>query len=467
MFYFLKSSCRVVVGLVIVGFTLSQSGLANVVGSDFQNFNPTTNGVDFVTVQSGQTLRPGIFNLGLFANYAVNALPEFKDGTPYNYPRGTTRNTGTFSDFNMGLGLTSFLDVGLSFPAIVTQSVKDETTSRLEYTATGVNEFRLNSKLKMLGNAKQAVALVGTVNINRIDNNPYEGNPSRPIYTLELAGHTSLGNTAISLNAGYRKKDPGQKLDGAVVEPFHDQLIGSTAMSYLFKSIDTKLIAEFFGSQAASNKTSSEVLQKSGEVLVGVKHDVTSQLALHAGATFGVIDSPATPDWRLYAGINWNAGPLWRNTPPKRIAAAAPKKPAPPRPAPKTQEAPMSPEPVPVQEPRETFILEHILFANDSSTQVLSGALDELKELVDHLKEIPAWSRLVVEGHTDSVGDDQYNLDLSMRRANAVRAYLVKHLGVDAGKLTAVGYGESRPIADNSNYQGRQQNRRVEIKIFD
>lgn len=467
MFYFFKMMFRIVLMLVAVGIIGIPRGIANVVGSDFQNFNPTTNGVDFVTVQSGQTLRPGIFNLGLFANYAVNALPEFKDGAPYNYPRGTTRNTGTFSDLNMGLGLTSFLDVGLSFPAIVSQSVKDETTSRLEYNAKGINEFRINSKLKVLGNAQQALAFVGTVNINRIDNNPYEGNPSKPIYTLELTGQKAIGSAMLGLNMGYRKKDPGQKLEGAVVEPFHDQLIGSTAMSYLFKSIDTKLIAEFFASQAASNQTPSEVLQKSGEVLVGLKHDVTAQLALHGGATFGVIDSPATPDWRLYAGINWNTGPLWRATSQKRTAA--PRKPSPPKPTPKIQENPMQPEPVAVavQEPRETFVLENILFANDSSTQVLSGAFGELKELVDHLKDIPAWSRLVVEGHTDSVGEDQYNLDLSMRRANAVRAYLVKHLGVEGSKLTSTGYGESRPVADNGNYQGRQQNRRVEIKIFD
>ena len=66
----------------------------------------------------------------------------------------------------------------------------------------------------------------------------------------------------------------------------------------------------------------------------------------------------------------------------------------------------------------------------------------------------------LIEGHTDSVGSDAYNLKLSDRRAKSVYDYLTSR-GVDPGRLSSIGKGESAPIADNETEEGRQQNRRV------
>ena len=71
-----------------------------------------------------------------------------------------------------------------------------------------------------------------------------------------------------------------------------------------------------------------------------------------------------------------------------------------------------------------------------------------------------------IQGHTDSVGSDKYNQQLSERRAQAVVKYLVQDLGIEAGRLTAKGYGESRPVADNNTEDGRGLNRRVEFVIM-
>lgn len=72
--------------------------------------------------------------------------------------------------------------------------------------------------------------------------------------------------------------------------------------------------------------------------------------------------------------------------------------------------------------------------------------------------------------HTDSIASEAYNLDLSKRRAESVRAWLLAHAAnaanaADAKRLTTTGYGESRPVADNATAAGRQTNRRVEIVI--
>ncbi|MBI1183914.1 OmpA family protein [bacterium] len=91
---------------------------------------------------------------------------------------------------------------------------------------------------------------------------------------------------------------------------------------------------------------------------------------------------------------------------------------------------------------------------------------DESKEELDKLYDIMNRSRIVIElgGHTDSIGSDEANLRLSQERVNSVRSYLVSK-GIDAVRISAVGYGETMPIADNKTEEGRAKNRRVEAKI--
>jgi outer membrane protein OmpA-like peptidoglycan-associated protein len=74
-------------------------------------------------------------------------------------------------------------------------------------------------------------------------------------------------------------------------------------------------------------------------------------------------------------------------------------------------------------------------------------------------------TKLSVEGHTDSVGDANYNRQLSIQRANSVANYL-QGTGVMANRLQTIGMGESQPISNNDNAQGRQENRRVELRVI-
>lgn len=83
----------------------------------------------------------------------------------------------------------------------------------------------------------------------------------------------------------------------------------------------------------------------------------------------------------------------------------------------------------------------------------------ELDKFVQFLKDVPS-ARGELQGHTDSDGSDKANLSLSQRRADAVKAYIVK-AGIDGSRVTAKGYGESQPIADNKTAEGKAANRRV------
>jgi len=86
--------------------------------------------------------------------------------------------------------------------------------------------------------------------------------------------------------------------------------------------------------------------------------------------------------------------------------------------------------------------------------------LDRLISFMNENKD----KKVNLSGHTDSVGSEAYNQKLSERRVSSVRDYVVKK-GVDSGRVSGQGFGESKPIADNKTREGRSKNRRVEIKV--
>ncbi len=108
--------------------------------------------------------------------------------------------------------------------------------------------------------------------------------------------------------------------------------------------------------------------------------------------------------------------------------------------------------------------LEGAVLFTTGKTTLLPIAQNKLSQVAAVLKQQNDNKRIVVEGHTDSVGSDQNNLKLSQGRADSVREYLVSQ-GIDPKKITALGKGESTPVAENTTAEGRANNRRVEIVI--
>src|ERR1043165_7164762 len=104
-----------------------------------------------------------------------------------------------------------------------------------------------------------------------------------------------------------------------------------------------------------------------------------------------------------------------------------------------------------------------LLFETDKS-DLESTTKANLDQLAQTLKKYND-TNVLVEGHTDNTGDDNYNMKLSDKRAASVEDYLVSQ-GVAKGRVTTKGYGESQPIADNDTASGRQANRRVEVAIY-
>ncbi|HVN83246.1 MAG TPA: OmpA family protein [Candidatus Binatia bacterium] len=179
----------------------------------------------------------------------------------------------------------------------------------------------------------------------------------------------------------------------------------------------------------------------------GLNVRISDTLLFGAWGRYNWLDQRVTPDHNVQyvtagLGLTYNAAP-----PP----------PAPPPPPPPVAQAPKPAPPV-----KKKIVLRGVNFDFNKSN-IRADAKPVLDEAIATLKQEGTIS-IVAEGHTDSRGTDAYNEKLSLRRANAVRDYLVKG-GIDANRISIEGYGESRPVADNKTDDGRAQNRRVELRI--
>lgn len=424
--------------LALASLFISTPAISNVIGSDAQNFAPTPDGLDFVTVHSSETLEPGILNIGFFINYAQNTFPAFEGSGSAPAQSFLDKNDSlTSADFNFAVGIVENLQIGASFPYIIDQTVED-TTNIGQFQGTGTSEIRPMIKYHFYDTEKWGFAVIGSANFNLIENNPYVGEDPGATFNIEVAADRNFGKWNWGVNLGRRWRSPGDEIASTGIDPLPDQIIYSSALSYLLKDIDTKVIGEIYGSSPQESTPNLSNRQNSSlEALVGAKHDFTRNIALHAGLGTELGQGTSTPDWRIYSGVNIVFGPLFGQKDP-------------------------------IQKVRIKKIVR--LTLNNLQFEFNSDELTpQSKQLIDQLiakvKEHGRFKKITIVGHTDSIGSVEYNQKLSERRALAIKNILVKKLPVAPSKVVAKGAGETQPIADNGNYQGREKNRRVEFNI--
>jgi len=199
---------------------------------------------------------------------------------------------------------------------------------------------------------------------------------------------------------------------------------------------------------------------------VGVKYFFNDNMALRGDVRHIVMhDNDTYHNLEYMVGLDF----LFGGVRPAALPAEAPTTPPAaleqPAPAPPAAEAPLPP-PVAAQPTPGHYKYCITLKSEFDIDQALIRPEyhDEIAKVGNFMQKYPS-TTAVIEGHTDNVGNAQYNMDLSQRRAQAVVDYLVDKFNIDRSRLTARGYGMTRPIADNATDEGRQKNRRIEAII--
>ncbi|MGQ7859058.1 OmpA family protein [Pseudomonas yamanorum] len=257
----------------------------------------------------------------------------------------------------------------------------------------------------------------------------------------------------LSLNLSYDKTNHTRSNDGTGNQKIKGDT-GSVTAQYHFGQAGVDSLRPYveggFGHQSRSNVQADGHSGRDQSTLAiagaGVKYYFTNNLYARAGVEADYAIDNGKWDYSALVGLGVNFG--------GNAGAAAPA----PTPAP-------APEPVPEPEAPVAQVVRvelDVKFDFDKSV-VKPNSYGDVKNLADFMKQYPQ-TTTVVEGHTDSVGPDAYNQKLSQRRADAVKQVLVKD-GIAPNRVSSVGYGKSRPVADNATEAGRAINRRVEASV--
>ncbi len=203
------------------------------------------------------------------------------------------------------------------------------------------------------------------------------------------------------------------------------------------------------GFSSVDTETSVPESTESLQAGIGVSKDFTRNLEMRVGwQHFYAFDDEGHNDDEYSIALNWH----FRKPLPPPAAAPEPAPVAAPAPAP-------APEPAPVEKVVvDTFeLLVQFEFDHFNVRSIYRPQMEEIAQI---MKDYPD-SDLTIEGHTCTIGPEEYNQTLSENRANAVRDIFINELGIDPSRISAQGFGESVPVADNGTREGREANRRA------
>jgi outer membrane protein OmpA-like peptidoglycan-associated protein len=424
-----------------------------------------------------ESLRQGNFAMGLFGTYEQVFNARFNAGsdvTRLQLERYGLTLSGAY-------GILDNLELGVAVPGATTaaeihQVIGGERSSGDDHE-TGLGKIRVGLKYRpaelnfpslstigFAGLALEPFVEIQTQDTERGLSYPYRDQDT--VYGINLLMGGQAGPIGIHWRLGYSRTD-GSNVDNFEVigSPFRNNYNLPTRgfsdgerLSYAlaFNVQPTpalNLIVKGDGDTSARHPWDTSQDWRLN-ALAGAIYGLPNGLALHAAWQVDLHDpipggKVSELDYRLIAGVSYSFA---------RPAAAPP--PPPPLPPP-----PLPPPPVaPPERQVERIVLQSVHFEFDKS-QLTPLGRRVLDEAAQKLQDNPGLT-VEIEGHTDSIGTDQYNLGLGQRRAEVVKAYLALQHQVNPQRMTAMSYGESRPVADNRTAEGRALNRRVEFKVL-
>jgi outer membrane protein OmpA-like peptidoglycan-associated protein len=426
----------------------------------------------YFDLQTSESLRQGNFSIGVFGTFEKVFTADFSDGndlTRLRLDRYSSILSGAYGILdNLELG---FAVRGVHTDAEIKQTVLGDQSSD-DVHETGFGKVRVGLKYRpatlnfsslstigFAGLALEPFVDIQTHGSERGLSYPYRDQDT--VYGINLLMGGQAGPIGIHWKFGYSRTD-GSNVDNFMVigSPFNVDSPGlsdgeriSYALGFNFQPVPyLNLILKGEGDTSARHPWGSREDHRVN-ALIGAIYGFPNGVAIHAGWQVDLHDPVPDNrgddlDYRIIGGVTYSFA--------RPVAAPPPPPPLPP---------PPPPPPAPPAERRvERIVLQSVHFEFDKSRLTPLGR-QVLDETAQKLQSNPALS-VEIEGHTDSIGTEVYNLGLGKRRAEVVKGYLVLRHQVDSQRMATLSYGEARPVADNRTDQGRAQNRRVEFKVL-
>lgn len=422
---------KIISGVLGFATCVSAGGVHAAPGFDSISFKPATDQGYFLTVEQSQTLGQWGHAIGLLAEFNNDSvIAQNAAGVKIN----DVVNEEIVLHLGAALGFFDWLNAGLLAEFVPMQQFNAPVTN-VEDNGVRMGDLRFNLKGRLLNNEKYPVgiALVPFVTIPTGNENHFVGNGKVAGGGMLVIDSKRIADKfSIALNAGALIREAVALSSGTSLD---DQFLVGAGLNYAVHP-KVELIAEVNGWTPFDSFMDNNARNLEGNGAV------RWLFANHWAATFGggtgILDAIGAPDFRVFTSVAYRH--------------------------PKEEEAPAAPAPL-----REEVIRTNKIHFEFDKAVIKPSSYPILDEIVATIQSRPEIESVRIEGHTDSKGSDEYNLNLSDRRAEAVRQYLVGK-GVPASKLSSVGKGEREPIAPNDingkdNPAGRAENRRVEFHL--
>lgn len=411
---------------------------------DASLMDPATDSGRYLSVQDAETFLQNRWSAGFYLDYARKPLELRNIATNQKFDIVRDLLTGHFVG---AYGVTDWFSLGASVPVVFWQTFFDPNVQRTtlgnapKQQKFGLGDVRLEGKFQLVPIEKYnlGVALIPSFVFPTGKQNTFiSGERWTPGIKLAIEGNIQ-DRVWLALNAGYQYVHGQTQFFAGNANAIIDDLLTFGLGARIRITDEWFLVGEALTETIAKNAFRQST-QSPSEVIGGF--EFTPQGRSVRGLTFslmgggGITRGVGAPKAHVVFGVSYP-----------------------------------NPKVVKVKEEIQATIEEKIVitqkihFAFDSATirSISYPILDDVAEL---LRSNPQMRSIRVEGHTDWIGSDDYNQRLSQKRSESVVTYLVGK-GISRSRMIAVGYGEGRPIADNSSDEGRAKNRRTEFTVME
>lgn len=407
---------------VILSLCLSTQALA----LDVQSFNPRTGYLSGYQLYTSQTLPAGYISLGVAANYTSNPLEV---GRVVNNPRvnGLVDDFATIN-YLLSAGLTNWLTVNVDMPMNAYYNIGPVFIANRDQGGTDAGDLRFTAQIKLLdamtSKNNWGVALVPYITAPTGNQARYFGDTNATGGAYAVVDKIFGEKNHVYMNVGvrFREKEVISNLNVG-----HELLYGIGYQRPISEKHGWHGMVEFNGSTTFSKFWNEEVTSPfEGHLAVQKRWLKDRNLVGTLGVTYGLTVGYSAPDYRIQSGLSYTFGAH--------------------------------------QQKKKPFVFETVHFPFDSDRYYQKHETF-LNKVAKHWKKKGKNEEILLRGHTDGKGDNQYNINLANRRANRVKSSLVKK-GVPSRYMTTEVLGESEPQSTNNTERGRHLNRRVEVLFY-